>query len=270
MSEDQILRELGHLAKEEGETERARLDERWDRLAAETLTPEEDAELQALAATSPEARETYEAFRPLGPDFQARMIEGIAAELEKPVAPEKPRSRVLPFRPFWRPAWLTAAAAAAAVLLLLLRSPATMPPLPEYKAELSGGVKTFRGEEVPSTEPPTFIPGSTLTLFARPQHPVKGQLEARFFLSRVGRGDLEPWKPEEGLDMANGVVRFRGKLGQEIKLPPGTWTIWIVACRLGKVPPVSVIQTELRTGSFRHAACRAASKDLRVAERASP
>ena len=80
--EDRIVRELGHLAKEEREAERARLDERWDRLAAGTLTPEEGAELRALAESSPEARETYEAFRPLGAKFQARMVNVIARELD--------------------------------------------------------------------------------------------------------------------------------------------------------------------------------------------
>jgi hypothetical protein len=265
MSEDYLLSELGHLARDENEAEKARLDERWDRLAAGTLTPEEDAELRALAASSPEAREAYAAFRPLGAEFQARVTGEIAAELATPAAPE-PRPRVLPFRrPTFRIAgWLTAAAAAAAGLVLLLRGPAAMPPLPVYTAELSGGVKTFRGEEVPSTNPPIFIPGSTLTFLARPEHSVKGQVEARFFLSHTGRGDLSPWQPETGLEMANGAVRFRGTLGREIHLQPGTWTIWVVACRSGEVPPASVIESELRAGSFRHAACRAASKDLRV------
>jgi RNA polymerase sigma-70 factor, ECF subfamily len=81
MMEDRILLELGYLAKEEREAEKAPLDERWDRLAAGTLTPEEDAELRALAESSPETRETYEAFRPLGAKFQARVVKEIAGEL---------------------------------------------------------------------------------------------------------------------------------------------------------------------------------------------
>ena len=66
MSEDPLLHELGRLAQEEKEAEDARRDERWDRLAAGTLGAEEDAALRTLAATSPAAREAYEAFRPLG------------------------------------------------------------------------------------------------------------------------------------------------------------------------------------------------------------
>jgi RNA polymerase sigma factor (sigma-70 family) len=79
MNKDSILSELGALARQEGEGE-SPLDERWDRLAAGTLTAEEDAELRALATSSPEAREAYEAFRPLGAAFQARVVSAINAE----------------------------------------------------------------------------------------------------------------------------------------------------------------------------------------------
>ena len=74
------MRDLGHLAREESEAEKRRLDERWDRLAAGTLSAEEEAELRALAAASPEAARAYEAFRPLGADFQARVVEAIRAQ----------------------------------------------------------------------------------------------------------------------------------------------------------------------------------------------
>src|SRR5947199_10745972 len=90
--DDRLLKDLGDLARREDEDERARLDERWDRLAAGTLTAEEDAELKALAASSPEARETYEAFRPLGADFQARAMSAINSErAERAASAPSPR-----------------------------------------------------------------------------------------------------------------------------------------------------------------------------------
>src|SRR5215218_2805744 len=102
MSEDRLLRELGHRAREEEEAAKARFNERWDRLAAGTLTAEEEAELLALAETFPEDREAYEAFRPLGADFQARVVEAATAELPKP------KSTLLPFRPAARiGGWVT-------------------------------------------------------------------------------------------------------------------------------------------------------------------
>jgi len=261
MSEDRILRELGHLEREEKGAQQARLDERWDRLAAGTLTAEQDAELRALAATSPEARETYEAFRPLGADFQARVVEGIAAELEKPAAPEQPRSRVLPFPPFWRPAWLTAAAAAAAALLLLLRIPASMPPLPAYFADPpTGGVQIFRGE--PSS--PIFTPGSALSIVVRPQHPVTGKVEARAFLARGA--EWIPWEPK--IEISKGNVRLQGELDREIRA--GDWRLWVVVGRPGKLPPLGGLQEAVRAGAIRHDAWQATSADLRIEKEPPP
>src|ERR1700704_3282793 len=100
---DRLLRELGDLARSESTAEEARFGDRWDHLAAGTLTAEEEAELKALAESSPEDRETYEAFRPLGADFQARVVSAINAERAKPAEaprpqPQDPVPRVLPFR----------------------------------------------------------------------------------------------------------------------------------------------------------------------------
>src|SRR5436305_14630439 len=124
---DRLLRELGDLARSETKAEEARFDERWDRLAAGTLTAEEDAELKALAASSPEAREAYEAFRPLGADFQARVVSAINSEkspkpqpLPQPLPlPQPPQP--LPFRPARRiEVWAGLAAAVAAGVFFLV------------------------------------------------------------------------------------------------------------------------------------------------------
>ena len=170
MNEDRLLRELGHLAREEEGAEKARLDERWDRLAAGTLTAGEEAELRALAETSSEAREAWEAFRPLGPEFQARVVETIAKERPKG------KGRVLPFRPAVRiGGWLTAAAAAAAIVVALLRPDA---PIPGYQiASVSGGTSEMRGEQ-----PRDFGPGDRIEVRLRPETETGGDLEAQLFL----------------------------------------------------------------------------------------
>ena len=133
---DDLLRELAEIHKEEEDEERSRLDERWDRLSAGELSPEEEAELRALAETSEEARLAYEAFRPLGPEFQARVVQKIQAQSQAEAeAAEAARKKQEPRKLFYFPrparfaAWGTAAAAAAASLMIFLREPA---PLPDY------------------------------------------------------------------------------------------------------------------------------------------
>lgn len=230
--------------------------------AAGTLSVEENAELRALAETSPEAREAYEAFRPLGAEFQARVVGALANEIGQPEPkPEKQRFRLLPFRPahvrFAR--WVTAAGTVAAGLFLLMRNPA---PLPLYTAEASGGVKAFRGETDPE-ETQVFIPGSRLTLVVRPKEPVTGSVEARAFL--VHGDEWVAWEP--AIDVSEGFLRLAGRLGE---VHPGDWKIWAVVGRPGKLPSLSELQTEVRAGRTRHAEWQAVFDDLHVLERPPP
>jgi len=274
MSEDPLLRELGRLAKEENEAEEARRDERWDRLAAGTLSAGEDAALRALAATSLAVREAYEAFRPLGADFQARVVDVLESELrrgEPEVEPREPRSRLLRFRPrtWWFAGSLAAAAVAASGLLLVVRGPATMPPLPLYSAELSGRIQTLRGGPGPATGPQPFAPGSRLSLVVQPERAVAGEVEARALL---GRGaEIVPWQPAPRLDIsAQGAVRLEGTIGEDIRLPPGPERVWIVVGRRGKIPPDSELVTALRDGRTSNRHWQAVSADLIVADRPPP
>ena len=258
------MSELGDLARQQDAAEQARLDERWDRLAAGTLTAQEEAELSALASSSPEAREAYEAFRPLGPEFQARVVEAAAAELAgsaPPAAPWEPRPRLLPFRRATRrlEVWLGTAAAAAAALFLLLRSPA-LPPLAAYEPPELKVASAFRGGE-----PGPVNPGSRLTLTVRPETAVDGhELEARGFLRRrSGEGGLRPWQPEPHTEITDmGVVNLQGMLGKDVQA--GAWTIWIVVGRRGRIPSAGELQAELRAGRTRHTDWQAVSRDVEV------
>jgi hypothetical protein len=274
MNKDQLLGELGDLARREGEAGQARLDERWDRLAAGKLTAGEEEELKALAASSAEAQEAYEAFRPLGAGFQARVVDAIKAERagEAP-RPEPPKPPVLPFRRIVRRAevWIGLAAAVAAGVFFLLHGPA-LPPLPVYTAELAGGAQTYRGREAAPNGPQVFVPGSPLTLTVTPETAIQGEVEARAFLSPlVGKGDLQAWEPAPPLESTEqGAVRLQGTVGREIRLSPGDWRVWIVVALKGGIPSLERLQAELRAGRTRGAGWRAVSTDLRVAARASP
>lgn len=277
MSEDRLLDDLADLARGEG-LQGAPLDERWDRLAAGELNPEEEEELRALAEASPDAREAYEAFRPLGAEFQARVAEALAGELSgrnprsTRAGPREPRFRLLSFpHAAGRFAgWATAAAAAAAVtMLLLLRGPA--PSLPFYNAQLSPGVKISRGGPDQVTGLPLFVPGTQLTFDARPERPVADPIEARCFL---GRGkEIVLWSPQPRLMVdSQGAVRLRGTVGRELRIPPGDWTIWIVVARADAMPSAAELSARLRGEPRRnqHAGWQAVSGALRVEDRPAP
>jgi len=213
MNNDRWLRELAQVAKEEQDG----LDERWDRLSAGELSPEEEAELQG--------QEAYPAFRPLGPEFQARVVQAVQKQRE-PVP-----ARVLPLYRRFAPlkVWLPAAAAAGIVLAVLLRSSAPLPPLPEYaEVMLSGGTRTTRGPE----ETSRFQAGDPFTLTARPATTVQGPVDG--WCCAVTRGGEWRSVPASREIPPGGAVRFTGTLPGD--LAPGVWTVWGTVGRPGKLP----------------------------------
>ncbi|HWM91834.1 MAG TPA: hypothetical protein VN493_13800 [Thermoanaerobaculia bacterium] len=216
--------------REKEAEERNRLDERWDRLSSGNLSSEEAAELRAMAEASEEVREAYEAFRPLGPEFHAGVMRAIReqalAEGAESAAP-KPPVKLLPFPVFRFAGW---SAAAAAVLVLFLRPPV---PLPDYSMKVSGGSSAMRGE--PEEMVTDFAPGDRFQVNFIPKTAASGgkRLEALSFLSQgheprrlAVRSELDPG--------GGGAVRIKGSLDHDLR--PGTWTLWAVVGRPGKLP----------------------------------
>jgi hypothetical protein len=247
MSDENWIRELAKVNLEQQEEEEGQLGERWDRLSSGELSAGEEAELLALAESSEEGREAYEAFRPLGPEFHASVVKAIQEqairEQAEKAATAKPPAKLLPFsRRAQFAGWGTAAAIAAATLFLLVRNPA-LPPLPIYTIEPPQGDQDVRGETGPATGLPVYHSGSLLTLDASSEQDVTGPVEAYAFAGRD-----EELVPLKRPDVGNGMARLRGTLGQEIQLQSGEQTIWIVVSRPGKSPTASELQDSLRTG----------------------
>ncbi len=249
MSEDRLLHQLGQLANEEERAGMAHLDERWDRLSRGELSATEEAELRALAESSAEAREAWEAFRPLGPDFQAGVVRAI-----------REQGKVLPFR---RRAFVAGslAAVAAAALVILVRPPA---PLPDYASlHLSGGTQEMRGEESEGAEPTTFAPGDRLQLILRPQTTASWErrLEARGYLAcdrqvrlLEGPSRIEP----------SGAVMISGSVGD---VPPGICTVWVVVGRRGALPDGAELRSRAPGVPVRQRDWVTLSKQVRIRQR---
>ena len=190
MSDELWLRELAQVNREQQEDEQARLDERWDRLSRGELTPDEEAELRALAETSEEARAAYEAFRPLGPEFHASVVRAVQAQgLASEPRPGEAPARVLQFRRRLARWGAVAALATAASVAILLRP---LPPLPDYSLEVSGGTRAWRGEEPEPAEVPTLAPGDPITVTVRPATAVSRGSKLDAFCLLVRDRELHP------------------------------------------------------------------------------
>jgi len=252
--DDRWLRELAQVASDEQQAEEARLDGRWDRLSAGDLSPEEEAALRAEAETSEEGRAAYEAFRPLGPEFQARVVQTLR---------DRSTGRVVPFRRRARQlgGWLVGVAAAA-VLFLVFRGPGSLPPLPGYTLVPSGGVQVLRGERPNALG--TLVPGSTFDLVLQPDTAVSGPVEARYCLARGS--ELRPWPvPKAAIrNGGDGVLRIHGTVGREIVIPPGGWTLWAVVGRPRALPDTAALRAHLARGQTRAPDWEALKIDLKT------
>ena len=119
MKEDKFLQSLARVAREdrlaqpeeEGNAEPpsagqpdAHLDARWEDLCLGKLGVSESEDMRRLGRSSDEGKVLYEAFRPLGPEFEARMLEQVRRELKPPgsIRPEaspEPSASVTPAKP---------------------------------------------------------------------------------------------------------------------------------------------------------------------------
>ncbi len=257
MSNDRWLRELAEVNREQEAEERSRLDERWDRLSGGELSTEEEAELRALAETSEEAREAYEAFRPLGPDFQASVDQAIQEQARPPVP-----AKLLTFPSRTHIAgWGTAVAAAAALLVVFARPPA---PLPHYQMEVLG-VSTLRGEESETAKAPVFAPGYPFEVVLRPKTAASfrmGELEARCLL--IQGEELRRLEVQSQVDRS-GAVKMDGIFPRDLRT--GIWTLWAIAGRSGKLPDPADLRALSTKVSTRQRDWVAMPQDIRIQTR---
>ncbi len=247
MGEDDLLKALGRLGREDRESEASALDERWDALAAGELSAEEVRALEREAEESEEAARAWAAFQPLGADRRRAVLDAARAAHDAAGREEAGTSpTVRPFRPrsVTRRAmrWLPAAALVAASLVLLLRTPAEVAPLPGYVLEIQGTAREVRGagDATPAPEVLRLAPGSRLRLGLAPEVAVDGPVEAAVYLGSTGAlRRLE----EAGLEVAeSGSVRLLGTVGRDLDLPAGAAELVVVIARPGGLPSAAELE----------------------------
>lgn len=249
------MRDLVEAVRRRAEGRPDWLDDRWERLAAGTLPPDERAELEELAERSEEARRLWELCQPLPSEVRGRIVDLIQGEAPEGSQPETEGKAMEPGRRFpggvwwWAPAAVTAVAVAAVIALW---SGGAAAPLPNYSVELAGGVRVQRSPDLPPPMP-VFEAGTRLELTLRPRTRVEGQLEVRGFLAPADRPDrfhLEPWLARE-MAPGKGAVAIDGIVGEDVQLRPGEWELWLVVARPGAMPEIDELEADLPRGITR-------------------
>jgi hypothetical protein len=243
MHDEDLMKALGRAARAEPSP-----DARYDALAAGTLSDAERDALLEEAARSEAAAEAYDAFRPLGAEFQARVVHRILAgrgaapggdrEAAAPgpaAAPAEAR-KVVPFPVRTARRFIPLALAASvlvAVGLVMLRGEGGGP-LPGYGLTLEGQVMLMRGEAPPAEAAP-FAPGNRFRLVLTPERDVAGEVEARAWV-QTPDGRVEPLAAPAARIAETGAVLIEGDVGGDVQLPQGESTLFVVVGRAGALP----------------------------------
>jgi hypothetical protein len=237
MDDSGFLRDLARTAREEAAEEQQRWD-RWDHLTDGDLSPEEEAELRALAATSVEDEKALEAFRPLDSDFRARVVAMFGPPVESvPVKPPRP----VPFP--WRlirfvgPVLATAATA----LYIFIINP---PPIPKFTiANLESSVEISRDGGDKTT--PVLLADTDFSVLARPAAKLSPwrKIEASCYIQSRSAGNRKLRDTECSVLERNartGAPKIGGHLPADLATGPAT--LWIVLAYSGNLPEQNVIE----------------------------
>ena len=219
MSDDKLLEELAMAAQKARAKEPGAA---WDALAAGELT---DAERKALLASDDDGQ-LVELFTPLGDDFEAGVLADLlgggaaAPPQESTLVPEQANDVVPPpveatpapaNKPFWM-LWAAPLLAVAAAALLLLALPMGGPDLPDYSWDVAGGDQIVRGSETVQEGVRKLTVGSALTVSARPDADVDGELAATAFVRQADGSLLR--SPMAAEVAESGAVRWVGRAGR--------------------------------------------------------
>lgn len=259
MRQPTLEEQLSQAAREDASENLTQLDERWDRLAAGTLSEEEHDELRGLADASGAAHQAYQAFKPLGPAFQQNAVAAILARqrLEKgerataareaaPTPPSRPNARpgrelpvavLAPARRQWALAGSFAATfvAVAAIFFMLqaqrLDQDFTLDvsPLSDWRGRSAQGA----GEPSPGKKT-VFQPGDRPRITVTTDDET-GELEAKLFLLEPG-GRLTESRALPKIENGGAAVLFVPLIGGDLPLPVGPSKLVVVLARPGKFP----------------------------------
>ena len=224
---DDLLRELAQI--EEGDASHPPTDEELAAYRAGELGPGDADRVEAALAESPAARK--------------RLI-GLA-RMRLPIPPDRIRDRVLAgFTERRRPQptrfWFLAAAAALAAVIggaLFLQSRAA---LPAYDIGIAGSAEMRSGEPGLATRQAAAEPGQPVVVTVNPVE--SGEPDVVFALYRLTGDHLRRVEPGAGFDRRRGEAVLKAP-AEEIagESAPGTYRLFVVTARPGKLPSAEVI-----------------------------
>ena len=254
MGDDEFLKELKAVAQEETDLQTLPGQDLLDQLAEGTISDEDMARLEAMAAKDEQVALAMKAFAPLGEDFENQMADKLLAMVggEEPEATAEP-ARALNLEPeepsifewfknlfkFENPVFGPVLAGAAALAMVAVFYPGADSPLTRYSLEATQGDAQMRGETKKAVAIPTYTSGSQIQLLLRPEQTGDDQFVVRVFLATAT--EFEPLQVATQVS-ASGSVRITGVAGEDFPGKPEPYKIVSVVSRFDDTPDAATIR----------------------------
>jgi len=260
MSDDEFMKELKAVAKEELDKQILPGDALLEQLVDGTISDADLKTLQSMAAEDESVAVAIQAFTPLGDKFEDNLTDKLLAMVgaEEPELSKEP-ARVLNLEEkkpsffewiqnlfqFENPAFGPALAGAAAMAMVAVFYPGTDSPLGRYNMEISQGDALVRGKTEVAQGTPTYAMGSLVQIILRPDTGGDDELQVRTYLASENEFTQLNIPTQVS---ATGAVRISGEAGQAFPARDKPYDVVTVLSRFNDTPDEATVRQAVQAG----------------------
>ena len=257
MPDDNFMKEFKAVAQEELDKQALPGEDLLEQLAEGTISEQDLAKLEAMAAQDERVSFAMQAFAPMGDDFEDSLTDSLMAMVgAAEPTPETPKERVPEDKPstlnwfqslfkFETPFFGPALAGAAALAMVAVFYPGTESQLGGYSLEVNQGDAVMRGDSPKAENIPTFSQGSRVQLLLRPSSQGDDDFSVRVYLAT--ESDFSPLQVTTQIS-STGAVRLSGQAGSAFPVRDKPYRVLTVLSRFGDSPDEATIRQAAQDG----------------------
>lgn len=259
MPDDKFMKEFKAVATEELDKQALAGENLLEQFAEGTISEQDLAKLEAMAASDESVALSMQAFAPMGDDFEDKLTDNLLAM----VGAAEPESQSVPttelkleenpsiFRWFQNlfqldsHAFGPALAGAAALAMVAVFYPGTESELGGYSLEVSQGDAMVRGEAQKAESIPTYSQGSRVQLLLRPAAQGDDDFIVRVYLA----SETEFSALQVATQISpSGAIRISGTAGTAFPLRDKPYKVVTILSRFGDTPDEATIRQATQDG----------------------
>jgi len=253
MKTNDLLAEIKNIALEDEAVLNGIVDSTYERLAEGSLSEDERAFLESTAQEDNLSSLAFEAFSPLGEDFEEGVTDEIVgylsvdeASAEVATPAQKKESWVERLSQIFSVRILVPALSFCAVAALILPTGVNDNALPLYTFEMVSSDQVLRSGSGQGTQHVSqFSVGSLLDVIVRPKQPTNADVEVKTYL-------IESMTAREvnlgSKRSTSGAFRIKATIGEQFAKQSGLYELLVIVAPKGEFPSVEELRTVVRSG----------------------